>query len=41
MRSLIGFEWFLPLDINLIPANSIVREFLGGSSLRDFKIWRG
>ncbi len=41
-RRLLAFlEWFLPLDINLIPANSIVREFLGGSSLRDFKIWRG
>jgi uridine kinase len=41
-RRLIAFlEWFLPLDANLIPANSIVREFLGGSSLKDFKIWRG
>jgi len=41
-RRLIAFlEWFLPLDASLIPANSIVREFLGGSSLKDFKIWRG
>ncbi len=41
-RRLLAFlEWFLPLDVNLIPANSIVREFLGGSSLKDFKIWRG
>ncbi len=41
-RRLLAFlEWFLPLDASLIPANSIVREFLGGSSLRDFKIWRG
>jgi uridine kinase len=41
-RRLLAFlEWFLPLDANLIPANSIVREFLGGSSLKDFKIWRG
>ncbi len=41
-RRLLAFlEWFLPLDINLIPGNSIVREFLGGSSLKDFKIWRG
>jgi len=40
-RRLLAFlEWFLPLDINIIPANSIVREFLGGSSLKDFKIWR-
>jgi uridine kinase len=41
-RRLLAFlEWFLPLDAVLIPANSIVREFLGGSSLKDFKIWRG
>jgi uridine kinase len=41
-RRLLAFlEWFLPLDADLIPANSIVREFLGGSSLKDFKIWRG
>lgn len=41
-RRLLAFlEWFLPLDVNLIPGNSIVREFLGGSSLKDFKIWRG
>ncbi len=41
-RRLLAFlEWFLPLDVNLVPANSIVREFLGGSSLKDFKIWRG
>ncbi len=41
-RRLLAFlEWFLPLDVSLIPANSIVREFLGGSNLKDFKIWRG
>jgi uridine kinase len=41
-RRLLAFlEWFLPLDTSLIPANSIVREFIGGSSLKDFKIWRG
>jgi uridine kinase len=41
-RRLLAFlEWFLPLEASLIPANSIVREFLGGSSLKDFKIWRG
>jgi uridine kinase len=41
-RRLLAFlEWFMPLDASLIPANSIVREFLGGSSLKDFKIWRG
>jgi uridine kinase len=41
-RRLLSFlEWFLPLEANLIPANSIVREFAGGSSLQHFKIWRG
>jgi uridine kinase len=41
-RRLLAFlDWFLPLDVSLIPTNSIVREFLGGSSLQYFKIWRG
>jgi uridine kinase len=41
-RRLLAFlDWFLPLDASLIPLNSIVREFLGGSSLKGFKIWRG
>ena len=41
-RRLLAFlDWFLPLDARLIPMNSIVREFLGDSSLKDFKIWRG
>ncbi|GMV34622.1 MAG: nucleoside kinase [Chloroflexi bacterium] len=41
-RRLLAFlDWFLPLDASLIPSNSIVREFYGGSSLKDFKIWRG
>lgn len=41
-RRLLAFlDWFLPLDTSLIPTNSIVREFLGGSSLQYFKIWRG
>lgn len=41
-RRLLAFlDWFLPLDATLVPGNSIVREFLGGSSLKDFKIWRG
>ncbi len=41
-RRLLAFlEWFLPLDASLIPANSIEREFLGESGLKDFKIWRG
>ncbi|MCK6581595.1 MAG: nucleoside kinase [Anaerolineales bacterium] len=41
-RRLLAFlDWILPLDASLIPMNSIVREFQGNSSLKDFKIWRG
>jgi len=32
-------QWFLPINQDLIPDNSILREFLGGSILTDFKIW--
>jgi uridine kinase len=32
-------EWFLPLEIESIPDNSILREFIGGSSLKNFKLW--
>jgi uridine kinase len=39
-RLLAFLEWFLPVDAGLIPANSIVREFLGGSSLKAFKVWK-
>ena len=38
-RLLAFLEWFLPLDSNLIPDNSILREFLGGSILAGFKLW--
>ena len=38
-RLLAFLEWFLPIESNTIPANSIVREFLGGSSLNEFKVW--
>ena len=38
-RLLAFLEWFLPIDTTYIPANSIVREFLGGSSLKGFKAW--
>ena len=38
-RLLAFLEWFLPLDENLIPDNSILREFIGGSILKGFKIW--
>ena len=40
-RRLLAFlEWFLPLDISFVPETSILREFLGGSILKDFRIWK-
>lgn len=39
-RLLALLEWFLPLVSELIPDNSLLREFIGGSILRDFQIWR-
>ena len=39
-RLLTFLEWFLPIDAGLIPENSIVREFIGGSVLREFRQWR-
>jgi len=38
-RLLAFLEWFLPVDDELIPDNSILREFIGGSILREFKVW--
>ncbi len=40
-RLLAFLEWFLPLDMELVPDNSILREFIGGSILKDFKVWGG
>lgn len=39
-RLLTFLDWFLPIERNLIPENSIIQEFLGQSSLKGFKIWR-
>ncbi len=39
-RLLTFLEWFLPVDAALVPGNSIIREFLGGSILREFRAWR-
>src|SRR5215208_6871242 len=39
-RLLAFLEWFLPLDIDLVPETSIVREFLGGSILQNFTVWK-
>jgi uridine kinase len=38
-RLLAFLDWFLPAPIEFIPDNSILREFVGGSSLKDFKLW--
>ena len=41
-RLLSLLEWFLPIDtLDLIPDNSILREFVGGSILQNFKLWQG
>lgn len=33
-------EWFRPVSTELIPDNSILREFIGSSVLKEFKLWR-
>ncbi len=38
-RMLALLEWFQPVSSELIPDNSILREFIGGSILQDFKLW--
>jgi len=38
-RLLTFLDWFLPVDSSLIPDNSLLREFIGGSILHDFKLW--
>ena len=39
-RLLALLQWFEPYPIEVVPANSLLREFLGSSSLREFTIWR-
>ncbi len=38
-RLLSFLDWFLPLNPNLVPDNSILREFVGTSSLSKFTLW--
>ena len=38
-RLLSFLEWVKPLDLTLVPANSILSEFVGGSNLKDFIAW--
>lgn len=39
-RLLSFLEWVLPLDTSLIPENSILAEFIGGSNLKNFSVWK-
>jgi len=39
-RLLAFLEWFLPIDRELIPDNSILREFIGDSIISDFNLWK-
>ena len=39
-RLLAFLRWFEPCGADLIPDNSILREFVGGSILRDYVPWR-
>ncbi|HIE58120.1 MAG TPA: nucleoside kinase, partial [Anaerolineales bacterium] len=39
-RLLSFLEWFLPMESDFIPNNSILREFTGGSGLKDFQVWQ-
>ncbi len=39
-RLLALLEWFLEIPVEFVPDNSILREFVGGSILGDFKVWK-
>lgn len=39
-RLLSFLQWFLPIGEDLIPDNSILREFIGGSILKGFTLWQ-
>jgi uridine kinase len=38
-RLLALLEWFISIESDFIPDNSILREFIGNSILRKFKLW--
>jgi uridine kinase len=38
-RLLALLEWFAPMSREIVPNNSILCEFIGGSILKDFKVW--
>lgn len=39
-RLLKFLEWFLPTGTEYVPGNSILREFIGGSILTEFSLWK-
>jgi len=39
-RLLAFLEWFIPIDVEMIPDNSILREFIGNSILEEFNLWK-
>jgi len=39
-RLLTFLEWFSPMDHELIPDNSIIKEFIGESRLKDLQLWQ-
>ena len=39
-RLLTFLEWFIPIEPDMIPDNSILREFIGNSILKDFNLWK-
>jgi uridine kinase len=40
-RLLAFLRWFRPAPADAIPSNSILREFIGGSTLEQFTLWPG
>ncbi|MDK2979952.1 MAG: uridine kinase [Chloroflexota bacterium] len=38
-RLLAFLDWFLPIDSDFVPDNSILREFIGNSFMSDFHLW--
>ena len=39
-RLLSLLRWFRPCPTDIVPDNSILREFIGGSILEDFRPWQ-
>lgn len=41
IRLLNTLSWIRPMDADLIPGNSLLREFVGASNLKNFTVWNG